>query len=93
MKRGRREVFLRGSRPVIGVYRGCQFGIVQWKGMGGAGRQEAGKTWSWKALLADKEVGLDLRNHLANLRGYQMGSDEARFVFWNDCSGGRTDLS
>lgn len=51
--------------------------------MGGAGRQEEGK-----ALLADVEVGLYLRNHLANLRYYQMESDEARFVFWNDCSGG-----
>lgn len=58
-------------------------GDVQWKLMGGAGRQEEGK-----ALLADVEVGLYLRNHLANLRYYQMESDEARFVFWNDCSGG-----
>lgn len=40
-----------------------------------------------EALLADEEVGLYLRNHLAILRYYQMGNDEAGFVFWNDCSG------
>lgn len=44
VKRGRREVFLRRSMHVIGVYRGCQFDIAQWKVMGGAGKQEAGKT-------------------------------------------------
>lgn len=52
------------------------------------GRQEAGKTWSWKALLTDKEVGLYLRNHLANLRYFPVSDGEARFVCWTDSPGG-----
>lgn len=41
------------------------FGVTQQKLMEGGGKQEAGKIWSWKALLAG-EPGLYLRNHLAN---------------------------
>ena len=56
---------------------------------GGKG-QEASKKLVMKGLLAEEEVGLYLRKHLASLRYCQIGSDEARFVFWNDCSGGQT---
>lgn len=64
-----------------------KFDIAQLKLMEGGGRQEAGKTWPWKALLVHEEIGLYLRNHLPNVRCFQMGSSKNRFVFCPDFSG------
>lgn len=77
----------RGSvNHVIGVYRGWQFVLAQ---------QTDGRRWKTgrQDLVTEGLVGrLYLRNHVTKLRSFQMGSGEARFVFWNDCSGGWTDL-
>ena len=57
---------------VNGVYMDDKhFGVTQKKLVEGGGRQEAGKIWSWKALLA-AEAGLYLRNHLANMSYVQV---------------------